>query len=354
MNDGTDLPEAARIGRVGLRVGDLDRAVDFYTDVVGLSMIDDRRDEGRVPEAVLGAGVEPLLVLQDGSDAPERSDREAGLFHVAFRVPTRAALGAALRRLEDRWRLTGASDHLVSEAIYARDPAGNGVEIYHDTPRDEWTAREDGGVVIDSLPLDLEALRVAVTPSDGERGRSADVTDRLPPESDVGHVHLEVTELDRSVAFYAEAVGLAVRDGTHDGAAFLAAGDYHHHLGLNVWRRRTEPASGGRGLAWYELVVPESDLGGVRDRLADAGVRITSVDPSEPTEPRKGPVSTEHGPFETSDPDGIRVRFSPERRTTTERQVAERSERQVAERSERQGADGKAERSETDEGVADR
>jgi len=350
MNDETGLPEAARIGRVALRVGDLDRAVDFYTDVVGLAMIDDRRGGERITAAVLGAGGKPLLVLQGGSDAPERSDREAGLFHVAFRVPTRAALGAALRRLEDRWRLTGASDHLVSEAIYARDPAGNGIEIYYDTPRDEWTAREDGGVVIDSLPLDLEALRSAAGPNDGERGRSTDATDRLPPESDVGHVHLEVSDLDRSVAFYAEAIGLAVRDGTHDGAAFLAAGDYHHHLGLNVWRRRTEPASGGRGLAWYELVVPESNLGGLRDRLVDADVRMTFVESPEPTEPRKAPVAPEHGPFETSDPDGIRVRFSPERRTTPGRRKSDGK----SEDSERQEVYRNAEKSGTDAGAADR
>ena len=211
MNGGTDLSDTAHIGRVDLRADDRDCAVDLYVDVVGIAVLDEDWNGDSTGGVALGVGSEPLLSFHGGPDAldaPGRSDRGAGLFHVAFRVPTRAALGATLPRLESRWRLTGASDHPVSEAIDARDPAGSGIEVYRDTPRDEWTARENDGVV-DSLPLDLEARRVAATSSDGERERLAGVTDRLPPGSDVGHVHPEITGLDRSVAFHAEAVGMA-------------------------------------------------------------------------------------------------------------------------------------------------
>lgn len=277
--DATDepvVPEAARMGRTALTVADLDATVAFYRDVVGLTV---QTRSGAA--ATLGAGGTALLELHRDADAPPRERTRAGLFHNAFRVPSRAALGAALERIRDRGALDGASDHYVSEALYCTDPEGNGVEIYADRPREEWPRNDDGTVEIGTVPLDLDALAAE---SDG--------ASEAPPETDLGHVHLEVASLDRARAFYADRLGLGVQTETR-GASFLAAGGYHHHVGVNVWNGRTDPAD-GRGLAWFEFLLPDAEA------LATARRRLSAADV---------PVTDRERGFEVVDPDGIAVRF---------------------------------------------
>ncbi|MFC7018902.1 MULTISPECIES: VOC family protein [Haloarcula] len=261
MTDAGTIHPETTVGRVALTVADLDGVATFYETVVGLVVHD--RTDARV---VLGDGTTPLLELVAAPDRPERGRDEAGLFHVAVRVPTRAALGAALERVEAGARLDGASDHHVSEALYLSDPEGNGVEIYRDRPRDEWPERPDGRVQMDTLPLSLDGLRAE---SDGGG--------RAPVGTDVGHVHLEVTDLEAARSFYVDTLGLSLRQ-EMQGALFVAAGDYHHHLGLNSWRRRTAPQR-GRGLAWFELRVPDAAaLTAVRERLEAAGLAVADRD----------------------------------------------------------------------------
>jgi len=263
------LPAGTRIGRAALRVADLDETAAFYRDVIGLAVLD--RDGGDRPTATLGVDGTPLLVLEEASDRPERSRSDAGLFHTAFRVPSRAALGEALARVQDRWRLDGASDHLVSEALYLDDPEGNGVEIYRDRPREEWPVDDDGTVRMATEPLDVQGVAGAA----GEA--SADLVDDAPPGTDVGHVHLEVTSLSAFEAVYVDGLGFEV--GTSGpNVRFVAAGGYHHHLGANTWQGRTTPAA-GRGLAWFEVVVPDAAAPeAIRERLdavaADAAVEF--------------------------------------------------------------------------------
>jgi catechol 2,3-dioxygenase len=255
------LPADTHIGQTALRAADLDEQTDFYRDVVGLAVL--ARDDER---ATLGAGGTPLLVLDRDPDASARDRAATGLFHTAFRVPTRAALGDALARVRERWRLDGASDHRVSEALYLADPEDNGVEIYRDYPRDEWPERADGTVEMTTEPLDLDGVAAAAAGADG-----------APAATDVGHVHLEVSSLERAAAFYGDVLGFATR-ATMSGARFFAAGGYHHHVGANTWHGRTDPA-GGRGLAWFEVVVPDPDaLDAARARLADHGVEAAATD----------------------------------------------------------------------------
>jgi catechol 2,3-dioxygenase len=252
------LPPETSVGRVALTVADLDDVVAFYEHVVGL--VGHERTEER---AVLGDGTTPLLELVAAPDRPERARDEAGLFHTAFRVPSREALGAALERIEDHAGLDGVADHDVSEALYLSDPEGNGVEIYRDRPRTEWPEDDRGGVQMATRPLPLESLR---SESDGR--------DRVPEGTDVGHVHLEVSDLDAARSFYVETLGLTLRQEVR-GALFVAADDYHHHVGLNTWRGRTAPRR-GRGLSWVELLVPDrSSLEAARGRLESAGVAVT-------------------------------------------------------------------------------
>jgi len=276
MSDGSPLPGTARIGRTALTVADLDRTVEFYRDVVGLTV-----QTRAATTATLGAGETPLLVLERDDDAPPRSRAQAGLFHNAFEVPSRAALGAALDRIRERWQLDGASDHFVSEALYLTDPEDNGVEIYTDTPRETWPRADDGTIQLGTAPLDLDDVSAA---SDGSAA--------VPSGTTVGHVHLEVSDIDAARSFYAETLGFRTQTET-ESALFLAAGDYHHHVGVNTWNGRSRPA-GGRGLSWFEVVVPDDEaLAAVRRRLAETDVAVTDRD--------RG--------IETSDPDGITVRL---------------------------------------------
>lgn len=300
-DDAGRLPAGTRIGRAALRVADLDETTAFYRDVVGLAVLD------RTPErATLGVDGTPLLVLKRDADRPARSRTDAGLFHTAFRVPSRAALGEALGRVRERWRLDGASDHLVSEALYLDDPEGNGVEIYRDRPREEWPVDERGGVRMATEPLDVEG--VAAAASDGrEAGEvdGGDPVDRAPAGTDVGHVHLEVTSLTAFEAVYVDGLGFEVGTSGPD-VRFVAAGGYHHHLGANAWRGRTTAAT-GRGLAWFEVVVPdETALGAVRSRLdavAAEGERESEVEFT--VEERADGIAV-------ADADGIEVRVRTE------------------------------------------
>jgi catechol 2,3-dioxygenase len=219
--------------------------VAFYEDVIGLETLS--RDDER---AVLGVD-DPLLVLQH-SDRPARGPDETGLFHTAFLVPSRAALGDALARIDDRWRLDGASDH--REALYLSDPEDNGVEVYCDRPRSAWPTTDDGRVEMDTLPLALDPLREA-----------ADGTDRCPSGTAIGHVHLEVSSLDAARSVYVDDLGLNVQQ-EMPGALFLADGDYHHHVGCNVWNGRSAPPE-SRGLAWVELALDDE---AIRSRLDEA------------------------------------------------------------------------------------
>jgi catechol 2,3-dioxygenase len=141
------------IGAVALTVRDLDRSLDFYEHAIGFRAL-----EGDGADATLGADDAPLLRLHADPEAPERPRRTTGLFHLAILVPDRAELARSLQRAASAgWRLTGASDHLVSEALYLSDPDGNGIEIYCDRDPSTWP-RRNGEIDMQTLPLDVESL----------------------------------------------------------------------------------------------------------------------------------------------------------------------------------------------------
>ncbi len=188
-------------------------------------------------------------------------------------MPSRRELARAVRRVVDSgWSFTGASDHLVSEALYLDDPEGNGIEIYRDRPRDEW-ARDGGELRMATLPLDLDAVMAEL---DEER-----------PTADgavVGHVHLQVAEIPATEAFYAGGLGLDVTVRGYPGALFLSAGGYHHHIGANTWGSAgaAPPPAGARGLRRYTIVVPdEAELAKIGGRIGEvADGTIDVVDPA--------------------------------------------------------------------------
>ena len=266
------------MGTVRLRVADLDGLATFYERVIGLR--DSRRDGG---VARLGPeGGEPLVELVSAPDASPAPAFSTGLFHLAILVPDRHELARSLKRvIEQGWRLTGASDHLVSEALYLRDPEGNGIEIYRDRPREQW-GHDRGELRMATLPLDLDSVLSELDSPD-------EPVNGMPAGTRMGHVHLQVADIPAAEGFYNGALGLDVMVRSYPGALFLSAGGYHHHLGLNTWQSQGAPAppEGSLGLDRYEVVLPgEAERDAAAERLAETGdpVRldegVLATDPS--------------------------------------------------------------------------
>ena len=146
------------IGHVHLKVADLDRALAFYRDVLGFELT---QRHGSQAAFLSAGGYHHHIGLNtwESSGGSPPPPRATGLYHLAIVYPTRTELADALRRLiEAGVPLEGASDHGVSEALYLRDPHGNGVELYRDRPKDEWPRTPDGELAMFTHPLDLDAL----------------------------------------------------------------------------------------------------------------------------------------------------------------------------------------------------
>jgi catechol 2,3-dioxygenase len=176
--------------------------------------------DGRIALTPRG-GEHPVLLLEVDPHAPEPAPASSGLYHVALLLPDRASLGRAFLGLEalgGRRFFVGAADHAVSEALYYQDPEGNGLELYRDRPRDEWRrVRRAGGeeLLMGSDPLDLEAIvDVSSPPGTGEPAIASGTI--------VGHVHLQVADLDATAAFYGERLGMDVTVSSYPGARFLS------------------------------------------------------------------------------------------------------------------------------------
>src|SRR4051812_2728862 len=229
------VPPDAGVAGVTLRSADVERGAAFYRNIAGLE---------DVGEGALGWAGETLVKLTDEGVSGRAPRVATGLFHTALRFSDRGALGRALVRVLQAGLLTGASDHGVSEALYLDDPDGNGVELYFDRPREVWPPPSAPGdkVGMFTAPLDLEALLAA---GEGEPEDGALV--------DVGHVHLKVSDIERSVGFWSGELGFDVMARWHDQAAFLAVGGYHHHIGMNTWQSRGA-AAGPRELPGLEEV----------------------------------------------------------------------------------------------------
>jgi catechol 2,3-dioxygenase len=255
------LPADLRLGAVHIVVTDLDRSVGFYERSIGLRLHGREGDVAR-----LGAGGDDLLVLHARPDA-KRAARHAGLYHFALLYPTRQELGRAVRRLaETGTAIQGASDHGISEAIYLPDPDGNGIELAADRGREHWGDLRDP-TTIGPRPLDLQDLVAAVA---GEE---------LPEYADrdlvVGHLHMHVGNVADALAFYRDLVGFEVMT-DFGSAAFVAAGGYHHHLGLNVWKGEGVPPNPADavGLEHWTVIVDSGEIAALRERFGAAGVEV--------------------------------------------------------------------------------
>jgi catechol 2,3-dioxygenase len=217
------------LGQVRLQVADLGRSLDYYQNVLGFRAVS--RTPSGASLAALGDDT-PVIQLEERRGAvPVPHQGRLGLYHFAILVPDRATLGRFVSHLMEIGARAGASDHLVSEALYLRDPDGLGIEVYVDRPRATWRTT-DRQIQMDTTPLDLRALVQA----GGEAPWLG-----MPFGTTVGHVHLHVGDLDQASDFYHAGLGLDKIVWSYPGALFLSAGGYHHHLGVNTWAGAAAP-----------------------------------------------------------------------------------------------------------------
>ena len=258
----TALPAATAMGPATLRVADEGRALALYRDLIGLEIIE--RANGKI---ALGAGGKPFLFLDVVPGTRPRPPHATGLYHVAILLPDRAALGQTIARLTEAGIKLGAADHNVSEAIYLWDADNNGLEIYRDRPRAEWQWN-DGLVTMGSAPLDFAGLL-----ADGAKSRA---NGHVPAGTHIGHIHLQVGDIEEAERFYCGILGFA-RTAEWRGALFVSAGGYHHHLGLNVWGSKNGPLppKNTAGLEQFVIELPnDADVAALRARIEVAGLQV--------------------------------------------------------------------------------
>ena len=250
---------SVQLTELTLRVADLAQVQAFYQDVLGFACLDSAA--GTATLAPPGASLS-LLVLQAAPDAPPRPSGAAGLFHVAFLYPGRAALARALQRVLELGIPIGSADHGVSEAIYLSDPEGNGIELYADRPQEAWPPMASGQVTMYTEALDIPSvLTLARTPGP-----------LLPQATRIGHIHLSVADLGHAERFYGEALGFAVTQRSYPGALFLGRDGYHHHIGANIWHTRQAALPGTLGLVEFTMRLSRRDeFADIRTRLNAAG-----------------------------------------------------------------------------------
>ena len=266
--DGRHLSADLAMDAVTLRVGDLELMSSYYENALALTPIEERSRANGEVHRVLGRGDVPFFRLVATPGLPGVDPRQAGLFHTAILFEDQASLaGTVLRAAQDsRSRFVGTGDHLVSEAFYFTDPEGNGIELYWDRPRDQWQWN-NGQVAMDSLFIDPNAYL------------SEHLTDEVGADPGmrpgiVGHVHLQVGDVEAARRFYIDTLGFEVTAGNHPGALFAAAGGYHHHVAMNTWNSAgAGPRAAALGLADVAITVPgREDLDALVTRLRGAGL----------------------------------------------------------------------------------
>ncbi len=261
------MPDDMRIGSPVLRIKDIDKVLAFY-ERVGLQV--NRKHQNERGNILYELGLKyavhhdckprpgPLVILHYDPNAKSQSRHSAGLFHFAMLVPDRKSLASTYLALRDSGvEYDGFADHLVSESLYLRDPENNGIEIYRDRPSKEWPRDSAGHIMMDTLPLDLDALVSEELDKEEDRQN----VKAFPNGARIGHMHLRVTNLERSIKFYHETLGLDITvNWSSIGAAFLSAGGYHHHIGMNTWNSLNGDGHilGVTGLEYFTITTPDA------------------------------------------------------------------------------------------------
>jgi len=269
------------VGQVDIRVQNLDRSLLFYKEMIGFQVL----DQTETTATLTADGKTVLLTLVQPEDVIPKQSRTTGLYHFAILLPTRADLGKILLHfIQAGYPIQGASDHLVSEALYLADPDGNGIEIYSDRPSSSWSWRNDE-VIMTTEAMDAQSVL------DEAQGAT---WNGLPADTVMGHIHLHVSELRSTEEFYKKGLGFDVVCRYGNQALFISTGKYHHHIGLNTWNGigAPEPPANSVGLASFSLIFANSEKRkNILEQLKEIGATVTE----------------ENGYFVTKDPSGNRI-----------------------------------------------
>ncbi|MBB2479638.1 VOC family protein [Bacillus sp. APMAM] len=269
------------VEQVNLKVQNIERSLAFYKDIIGFKVLDQTATTAKLS----ADGKTVLISLEQPENVIPKQPRTTGLYHFALLLPTRADLGKILLHfIQIGYPLQGASDHLVSEALYLADPDGNGIEIYTDRPSSTWDWKNNE-VIMSTEPLDAQSLLKEA------QGQSWNA---LPSGTVMGHIHLHVSELKKTEEFYTKGLGFAVVSRYGNQALFISTGKYHHHIGLNTWNGigAPEPPANSVGLVSYTLKFPDEDT---RKNIIHQLKNIGAI------------VTEENGYFVTVDTSGNRI-----------------------------------------------
>ncbi|MBT2756860.1 VOC family protein [Mesobacillus foraminis] len=269
------------VNHVHLKVEDLSRSLEFYQDLMGFQILNQSEKK-----AVLTAnGITPLLTIEQPENIIPKQKRTTGLYHYALLLPTRKDLGKLLVQLiEAKYPLQGASYHGTHDALYFQDPDGNGIEVAADTDPATWRNKTGEFDFSKNGPMDVESV---ITAANGERWNG------IPKGTIIGHIHLHVSDLEKTKEFYRDGLGFQVTIDFPEGV-FFSTGGYHHHIGTNIWHGKNapKPELNNVGMLFYTLVTPnEETRKSMVEKLVDMGYRVTE----------------EKGEFFTEDPSGNQI-----------------------------------------------
>jgi catechol 2,3-dioxygenase len=295
------MPDKMSVGPPTLKVKDIDRMLAFYKDIFGLEEVPNHEKVSFALGLDRKTSKEPLLILKHDAPARRSSERSAGLYHFAITVPDRKSLALAYTSLSKSGvPFDGLTDHIVAESLYLHDPEYNGIEIYRDRPRSYWFDA-DGNWKMGGAPLDLEGV-LSELDAPAQRADNSTSIKRsgiFPNGAIMGHLHLRVTDLERSTRFYHEKLGLDISiDMSENGVMFLSTGGYHHRIALNTWYSlggmEHEPLD--LGLDSFILNIPKADTS---KRFLE-GLKLRFED---------GTLDNEKNEFSALDPDGLQVKI---------------------------------------------
>ncbi|WP_313799144.1 VOC family protein [Cytobacillus sp.] len=272
------------VGHVHLKVADLQRSILFYQQVIGFQLLEQIDNKA----SLSADGKTPLVTIEQPENIRPKQPRTTGLYHYALLLPSRSDLARVIEHfIKIGYPLQGASDHLVSEALYLADPDGNGIEIYADRPSSIWKWNHNE-VVMSTERLDVESI---LAEGDGKPWAG------LPSSTIMGHIHLHVSELHKTEEFYCKGLGFDIVTRYGGQALFISTGRYHHHIGLNTWNGVGAPAPSedSVGLTNFTLVFPNEEA------------RMSAVASLN----KIGAVFTqENGQYMTADPSGNQILLS--------------------------------------------
>lgn len=217
------------VGHVKIKVEKLERSLQFYKDILGFDILEQTDSTAKLTTD----GKTSILSLEQPENVIPKQGRTTGLYHFAILLPDKSDLANIVIHLKNKGIRFGSSDHLVSEALYLHDPDGNEIEIYRDRAPIEWNWNGDEvDMAVD--PLDFEKLLRSATPDNPWK--------KMPVDTVMGHIHLHVSELNKTEEFYVKGLGMDVVNRFGTQALFLSYGKYHHHVGVNTWNGVGAPA----------------------------------------------------------------------------------------------------------------